>query len=312
MTYYPVFDVSAWQAYRPEALGTKEKRWLTSPAEHSLPGRMHLFKIGRAGTGENWSEKVVSEIAKGMGLPCAQYDFATSDNEKGVITPRFLADGGTFFAGNFLLSTITDGYDGEKRFQQIKYTIDRVVSVLKSLPLLHRYDGFDNPTNITPIEVFLGYLILDILVGNTDRHHENWGVIANVGERDVSLRLAPTFDHASSLGRNEPDDRRRMRLSTNDRRATVCSYAHRGKSAFYAGKSEKHTLLLRDTLGVIKYLNPKACRYWAETAVGLTETFFEEIFLQIDPSLIESSAIDFALAMLKCNQRTIREVGLDA
>jgi hypothetical protein len=52
---------------------------------------------------------------------------------------------------------------------------------------------------------FAEYVVLDAIIGNTDRHHENWGVLRrHLGTRWVS-RLAPTFDHASSLGRELVD-----------------------------------------------------------------------------------------------------------
>jgi hypothetical protein len=59
---FPIFDVSASVADRPETLGSKEKIWLTPQAGLGLTGDLHLFKIGRAGTGENWAEKVACEI----------------------------------------------------------------------------------------------------------------------------------------------------------------------------------------------------------------------------------------------------------
>jgi hypothetical protein len=54
--------------------------------------------------------------------------------------------------------------------------------------------------------------MLDALIGNTDRHHENWGLVLQGTSDHQDLRLAPTFDHASSLGRNETDERREARL----------------------------------------------------------------------------------------------------
>ena len=54
---FPVFDLSASIADRPEALGSKEKLWLTPEAKLGLGNDLHLFKVGRAGTGENWAEK---------------------------------------------------------------------------------------------------------------------------------------------------------------------------------------------------------------------------------------------------------------
>lgn len=50
-----------------------------------------------------------------------------------------------------------------------------------------------------------GYVTLDALILNTDRHHENWALIrARSSDGRLIHRVAPTFDHASSLGRNEP------------------------------------------------------------------------------------------------------------
>ena len=45
------------------------------------------------------------------------------------------------------------------------------------------------------------YLLLDAVIGNVDRHHENWGILGKDVDGSVKGRLAPTFDHASSLGR---------------------------------------------------------------------------------------------------------------
>ena len=96
-------------------------------------------------------------------------------------------------------------------------------------------------------DVFVGYLILrrlratpDAVVGNTDRHEENWAVIDRVGDR----RLAPTFDHASCLGFQLDDHApicgpvasktlRQRRLSTNDSGYTPEAYADRAGSTFH-------------------------------------------------------------------------------
>ena len=66
-----------------------------------------------------------------------------------------------------------------------------------------RGDGFD---------MFVGYLMLDALIGNTDRHHENWGIMTGRGRPQV---LAPTYDHASSLGRELSDQKRQARMGNS-------------------------------------------------------------------------------------------------
>src|SRR6266436_264718 len=102
---YPVYDVSNWIAERPEALGSKEKFWLIPSADDlAFPSRPHLFKLGRHNTGENWAEKTCCEILKTLGIPCAEYNFAVHEGRRGVISERFLPDGGSFVPANMILS----------------------------------------------------------------------------------------------------------------------------------------------------------------------------------------------------------------
>lgn len=79
------------------------------------------------------------------------------------------------------------------------------------------------------------------LIGNTDRHHENWAlrVSRHEGGR-IRMELAPSYDHASSLGRELSDDSRARRLSTRDDRATVEAYARKARSAIYRDERD-HT-----------------------------------------------------------------------
>ncbi len=56
--------------------------------------------------------------------------------------------------------------------------------------------GFE-PDSFTAFDVFAGFLLLDALVGNQDRHEENWAVLVTPSG---ALSLAPSFDHGASLG----------------------------------------------------------------------------------------------------------------
>lgn len=91
-------------------------------------------------------------------------------------------------------------------------------------------------------DVFMGYLLLDTLVSNQDRHHENWGLVTLSNK----LHLAPTFDHASSLGRNKTDEKRLDRLNTRDTGNNVKSYVKRAKSALYENPASQPPLTTLD------------------------------------------------------------------
>jgi hypothetical protein len=49
-------------------------------------------------------------------------------------------------------------------------------------------------------DLMVGYLMLDCLIGNQDRHDENCGLILLSGKQ-LRVALAPTYDHAKSTGR---------------------------------------------------------------------------------------------------------------
>ena len=118
-TMFPVYDVSSSVSERPETLGSKEKQWLTPHPDLGLQGE-HLFKVGRAGTGENWAEKVACEIAKLLGLPCAEYHLAVCNGVQGVLSQRFVPSGVPFIPANAMFATADPEYDGSLRFNQVR------------------------------------------------------------------------------------------------------------------------------------------------------------------------------------------------
>lgn len=303
---FPVFDISDFESNLPESVGSKEKRWVMPPKEHELPHRLHLFKIGRQNTGENWSEKACFEIAQALDLPCAKYHFAVASSERGVISETFLPVGARLYLGNVLLSRIIQGYEGAKRFKQIEYKLSQVLNLIRLFGTRPPIN-YEN-TSMSAHEFFIGYLVLDALVGNTDRHHENWGVVVLTKEDSLDVHLTPTFDHASSLGRNETSQNRRFRLKTKDQRASVEAYARRAHSAFFGLSSHAATLTMHEMIRVLMELYPRSTKFWADRVSALTPDVFEGIFAKIDSEWITEDATEFALRMLVRNQAMIREV----
>src|SRR5947207_4324321 len=106
-------------------------------------------------------------------------------------------------------------------------------------------------------EVFAGYLLLDAWIGNTDRHHQNWGFVRKKGE--ILQHLAPTFEHASSLGANLMDAQRCKRLTSPDSGYQVEAYVDKScaRSALYKTSYDQQPLGL---------INAFSC--WSEKARG--------------------------------------------
>lgn len=69
--------------------------------------------------------------------------------------------------------------------------------------------AIEMPDSFTAFDQFCGYLVMDALVANRDRHEENWGVLR---DPDGLVTLAPSYDHGNSLGFNLLDNRRLLEL----------------------------------------------------------------------------------------------------
>lgn len=144
--------------------------------------------------------------------------------------------------------------------------------------------------------------VLDALVANQDRHDENWGLILVDGG---SVTLAPTFDHASSLGRNESDSERNARLMTKDRGRSIEAYVERARSAFYASPmSDKPLTTYAAFQEADRYL-PEAKHYWLQRLEATSLAGYERILNNAPPSEMTIPAGNFALKMLEINRNRL-------
>jgi len=298
---YPVLQVPLDASTQLEQLGTKGKFWFR--AEN---GSRVLFKEGRPGTGENWAEKVCCEVAHHLGLPHADYALALWNGRQGVASPTIVPKQGRLILGNELLAKVfaQEQYDPDARYRDSQHTLRRVVAVLRSPNVLTPLDWPCPPKVGNAEGVFAGYLLLDALVGNQDRHHENWGMIWTP---DRGLSLATTFDHASSLGRNESDAVRLERLHTRDAGRSVEHYVSRARSGLFESQSSKQAMTTLEAFADAMKLDPVVGRYWLDRLAAVDPVTFDELLHQIPHDWISSPAIDFASTMLKINRKRLLE-----
>lgn len=292
---YPIIEVPEGVSSQLEQLGTKSKFWYRDQDNNRI-----LFKRGRPGTGENWAEKVCCEICRLLGLPHAEYDFATAGDWKGVVSPTFVPKGSRLILGNELLASFVTEYEKTKRYRTRQHTLERVHAVFGkfSIGLPLGYQAPETGEIANAFHMFTGYLLLDALVGNQDRHHENWGLVFTP---DTGPFLAPTFDHASSLGRNETDENRLERLNTRDSGHSVKAYVGRATSALYPDtNSEKPYTTIGAFENTAKH-GFSAARYWGDKLRLCSGKDFEKILDNIPESEITEPARLFALKMLELN-----------
>jgi hypothetical protein len=211
-------DVSAWAVIRDEPGGRdKDKRWLAEDAD--APRDRHWLWKSRQTTGDgseaaltDCAEVFTSRLAVAIGLPAAECRFATHDLDLGLISRNVTPPGFNLNTGAAYLPEV-EGYQrrpsagagsdrGRMRLEE-GYTLDAVQQVLEQVwapPGINDLTGF---------AVFAGYLALDALVGNGDRHPGNWAILER--QSDGVRFLAPTYDHGSALGAGLTDDNRRAR-----------------------------------------------------------------------------------------------------
>ena len=258
---YPVIHVPRDAPEKTEHVGSKEKFWFSRwpigshsqwppTQDQTAEGEeTWLFKAVRrrttgalAGTypdGDDWAERVAADLADLIGLPHATYEMAVHDDvdgpRPGIIT-RKLEIRSRLVEGNELLVHYAhvDGYPeirDARRTVIRSYTPDLVLDTLTDLgvrcpPYSYLPEGVVGAT-----AVFVGYLMLDALICNTDRHDQNWAVL-EINEHLDHL-LAPTYDHASSLGRELSDAKRAGRLTTTRADRDLSAYLSKPTSRFH-------------------------------------------------------------------------------
>ncbi|TAL43150.1 MAG: phosphatidylinositol kinase [Methylovulum sp.] len=295
--HYPIIEIGDHEPDMPEQQGNKTKYWLQRDRTR------FLLKIGRPNTGENWAEKVACELAELLGLPHAYYNFAAWKQQKGVLTETIVPKDGRLVMGNELLSKAYNTYPTDQRYKVRDHTLGRIIALLSDQAIFLPLDWIPPDNKIrNALDVFLGYLLLDTWLANQDRHHENWGVI-NYNQR---IYLAPTYDHAASMGQNEPDNKRKELLTTRDKGRHISHYIKKAHSAIYLNKSADKPL---STLGVYQRLaikRPEAATVWQHQLEAVSDTQCQNIFARIPPSEISETAIEFALALLKLNKTRLQ------
>lgn len=217
LTDYPVFQLQLESSERIEELGSKPKFWVRLPDKSSW-----LFKFGRSNTGEDWAEKLGAEVGALLGVPHARVELATFNEKHGSVSRSIRPKESDLIHGNEILAGHILGYDAAKKFGQSDHTFGRIVTAF--------YNIFpEGPERTEALTMLAGYLTLDAMVCNVDRHHENWAVLRSTSTATPALRIAPTFDHASSLGRELRDEKRKDFL----RQKRVAEYVQKGSGAIY-------------------------------------------------------------------------------
>jgi len=240
---------------------------------------------------------------------------------RGTVSPTFVKPDHILVHGNEVLLQVFPDYPvsspGRRLFCRVpQHTLDVVFDVLgkqddKGKQAVEFPLGWKAPDGITnAVGVFVGYLLLDAWIGNTDRHHENWGLVIYLGSSpsvEGGIYLAPTFDHASSLGRNESDESRRARLVTKDTGFYVSAYVEKTTSALYAksGDAKPKPLGTLEAFRLAAERYPDSGKVWLDRLAAVSEQDTLQLFERIPKKRITPTAVEFAQTMLRLNRQRL-------
>lgn len=196
--------------------------------------------------------------------------------------------------GNEVLAA-TMPYERDKRFGQSAHTLS---NIFRALEFAFRSEA----AAATAKRQFAGYLVLDALIGNSDRHHENWGLLVRTTESGIKDRLAPTFDHASSLGRELRDAKREGRL----REGSVGRYSEKARGAVYWTDAGRHGPSPLEIVRKATRAYPDLFRDPIERVRDLEIDFFELVH-RIPADWMTEPEREFAVSLMRYNAAEIVE-----
>src|SRR5215468_5364149 len=267
---YPVVDVSRWLVAEPENAGGDEKYWLGNPSEE-----LWLYKPRTEHNdwvqGEDWAEKISASTARVLGVPCATVELADRDGRRGTISLSLRPPGWELQHGAVLLSRLHPGYTVKSK-HRAGHTVANIEQALCGVRPPY---GWAEPDKMTGFDVFVGYLILDALVANQDRHEENWAIIRPL-PGEGSTMLAGSYDHASSLGFNLQDRRRTLLLERG-----LIKWAARARGQRFEHATDGQLSLVALACSALRRCSPTGERHWRRVVASCQATCWRGIVEQV-------------------------------
>ncbi len=292
-----------------EEMGSKYKFWF----RQSNIQKKWLFKYPtRRDSGEHWAEKIAAEVARLLDVSHPRVELATFGETpgelatlvgyRGSVSESFTEGNDRLIHGNELLPLVLPDYDTRAvRFRQPYHTLDNIWSALDKV--------FETPAEVEAAKRrFSEYLTLDALIGNTDRHHENWGLLTRYSGSGLRISVSPSFDHASSLGHELQDRRRSLLLSQRRIQEYAIGVGKRGSGGIYWSSDDAYApsplqLVIRAVEAYPSLFDSSMTRLQK-----LNEDSLREVVENIPPDWMTRTARDFAIALMCYNFNKLSEI----
>lgn len=195
-----IIDVANWlpdDLYPTYPEGARDKRTLFPPDDHGLAyinsSRRYMFKQSDPRYPEQyWSEVIAYAIGQMMGIPVppAYPAIDSTRGESAALIVWFYEDGlvSSVLGGRFM-ELMIPGFDMKRGTQH------NFKSIRAWFQVLHNKSQLIDPHWM---EAWAKGLTFDAIIGNTDRHQNNWALLYDPAKN--VYQMAPWFDNGTSLG----------------------------------------------------------------------------------------------------------------
>lgn len=237
-------DVLGWkddEDHPTYPIGSKPKRLIWCPEDVGRdflhPGRRYLFKEGTGPRAlQVWSEIIAYRLGElvGASVPPAFVAIDSATGRQGALIEYFIDDpdqpqGVRLVHGADLMQGLLDKKRG------------RPHGLIENILLCRAMKARSARGTA---DWWAGTLAFDAMIGNRDRHPENWGfLVHNDAEIGDVLRMAPLYDNGVSLGYETLDGRFDPAWSEDRARAYVAKGVHHCGWSHEDDKSAQHALL---------------------------------------------------------------------
>lgn len=270
-----IIDISEWpiQDYF-NTRGTRDK-WVVEDEY----GFRYYFKKSKEQSGyihEFWSEIIAYQLGVMLNFPVLRYEAAVSNFDIGCISKSMIRSEENLIEGLQLIQAYDPSFNVYDKLGRNRYSYQLIEKTLVwmgwSMHMVH----------------ILQTIIFDAIIGNQDRHQENWGFVINFNRKSSSIkdfadilnlnkkgysitregfseyraymdvtfniteRFAPIYDSGSSLGRELTDNSiKRMLLNPQK----MLKYIERGRSEIrWVDRQVTHFELLNNLFGMSGYI----------------------------------------------------------
>lgn len=268
-------DVSSWRRHEefaeyPEGARDKTLLYCPAPAPYNFlrEGHRYLFKLSSPKYIEQfWVEIVAYIIGNKMDIPVppafAAYD--SEKNQSGALIEWFLqpvtllGDEIHIPGGDYCQQFITN-FDRKKGKQHNFETIALI------------FNELNIPWKIYWAKIFL----FDALIGNTDRHQDNWGIIETPTQSNViqkKLRFAPVFDNGTSMGHEMPH----VSFKKFENNISLEKYIQRGRHHIKWSLNDSKGIQHIDLVKRLSEIYPETRKIMIESLKKITLEDFKDI-----------------------------------